>query len=78
MVAPTGFEPASLPRGWKILSFLRFANFATVPFGAPGGDRTRDTRIKSPVLYQLSYERVWSIVRESDPPSQIGSLDPSR
>lgn len=30
-------------------------------FGASAGDRTRDLRIKSPLLYQLSYRRKVSV-----------------
>ena len=33
-------------------------------FGTPDGIWTRDTRIKSPVLYQLSYERVLLFVNQ--------------
>ena len=28
-------------------------------YGEHGGNRTRDTRIKSPVLFQLSYASMW-------------------
>ena len=31
-----------------------FAEFNSELVGAPSGDRTQDTRIKSPLLYQLS------------------------
>ena len=32
-------------------------------FGAHGGNRTRDSRIKNPLLYQLSYMSVWRTVQ---------------
>ena len=38
---PTSNSPYPSCLGWR--------------FGGPGGDRTHDLRIKSPLLYQLSY-----------------------
>src|SRR5450830_1506182 len=42
----------------------------------PGGSRTRDLRIKSPLLYQLSY-RVRRTRRASLPPHRPSSLESS-
>ena len=36
-------------------------NRKCLPFGEPTGNRTQDLRIKSPVLYQLSY-RLYSVL----------------
>jgi hypothetical protein len=34
--------------------------------GALGANRTRDTRIRNPVLYPLSYEGWWNILNQAE------------
>ena len=34
--------------------------------GALGANRTRDTRIRNPVLYPLSYEGCWNISNQAE------------
>jgi hypothetical protein len=34
-------------------------------FGTPGWDRTNDLRLRSPLLYPLSYRGVWAIIDEN-------------
>jgi hypothetical protein len=38
--------------------------FVTLVNGEPGGDRTRDHRIKSAMLYQLSYRPEYFIIKQ--------------
>lgn len=40
-----------------------------IKYGTPGGARTRDLRIKSPLLYQLSYGSMWYRWWDSNPHS---------
>ena len=42
--------------------------------GGPGGDRTRDTRIFSPVLYQLSYRTIVAEKEGFEPPRSFRPL----
>lgn len=37
-----------------------------IKYGTPGGGRTRDLRIKSPLLYQLSYGSRWCARQDSN------------
>ena len=69
MAQVEGFEP---PRDFHLLSV-----FKTDPFsrawvnlhhnGGSGRSRTSDTRIFSPLLYQLSYGTTWRSGRGSNP-----------
>ena len=43
--------------------------------GASGRNRTNDTRIFSPLLYQLSYKGICSAQQESDGQKENGDLD---
>ena len=50
----------------------REATVANALVNDPGGSRTRDLRIKSPLLYQLSY-RVWTQQRHANSDQQANS-----
>lgn len=53
LVASAGIEPATLPLG-KVRSIQ--LSYEAVRNGGLGGSRTHGKRIKSPLLYQLSYQ----------------------
>ena len=61
-----GFEPTRSPAIYPVREqFHRFNSpfVVLIPFGkvgGPGGARTHDTRIKSPLLYPLSYRSSWT------------------
>ena len=53
MVCRTGFEPVN--RNGAVLQTVCFNLLHTDTYGAPGWNRTSDTRFFRPLLYQLSY-----------------------
>ena len=53
MVCRAGFEPAN--RNGAVLQTACFNLLHTDTYGAPGWNRTSDTRFFRPLLYQLSY-----------------------
>lgn len=59
----TGLEPALLsemePKSIVSASSTTSANGKSTAMNASDGNRTHDTLIKSQVLYQLSYERIF-------------------
>ena len=75
--------------GWIFWSGLRGSNSLPPPWqggalpdelnphksGGPGRNRTNDTRIFSPLLYQLSYKGICSAQQESDGQKENGDLD---
>ncbi len=53
LMAPT-FDPRRTPSSWRAPQHKKILQMQYF-FGGWGGDRTRDSRLMSPVLYQLSY-----------------------
>ena len=57
------------------LARWRSTRWAKPAYGAFGRNRTNDTRIFSPLLYQLSYKGICSAQQESDGQKENGDLD---
>jgi hypothetical protein len=65
LVALLGFEPKNL----RILSPAPLTNWARGPYGALGGIRIPNLRLRRPALYPLSYERIvwWRAWQDLNP-----------
>ena len=65
MAKREGFEPSELCSS-SVFKTDTIDRSDTSPYGARGGVRTLDMRLKRPLLYQLSYTSIWCQWQESN------------